>query len=103
MCIIQDLRSTKQEMNHQCDYLKECLQQRDLEIAQLKQQAQILKNASQTSNGPEELESRVRSLATALIQKQGALEALMAERNSLRLKLERIEVCVDIISCFSFF
>lgn len=99
MCLFlafQELQLAKQEMNYQCDHLKECLRRKESELTQLKQQAQTSSNTSQTSNGSAELESRIRSLATSLIQKQGALEALIAERNSLRLKLERFEVCIII-------
>jgi hypothetical protein len=87
-------------MHRQCEHLNDCLRKKELELSQLKKQYQISNNTSQISNSSAELESRVRSLATSLIQKQGAVEALIAERNSLRLKLERFEVWKLIIfSC----
>lgn len=88
----QELQSAKTEMNQQYDYLKECLQTKEAELSRLKHQSKLSSNTSQPSTESAELEGRVRNLATALIQKQGALEALIAERNSLRLKLERVEV-----------
>lgn len=82
-------------MNHQNELLQNQLQAKESELSYLKQQAQISCNISKPSNDSAELEARIRHLATSLIQKQGALEALMAERNSLRLKLERMEVCMS--------
>lgn len=79
-------------MDQQCKYLKECIQLKENELSRLKQQANATLNASQQNPETAELETRVRNLATSLIQKQGALEALIAERNSLRVKLERVEV-----------
>lgn len=86
------MQSVKTEMNQQCKYLKECLQSKENELSLMKQQTKASLNASQQNPETTELETRVRNLATSLIQKQGALEALIAERNSLRLKLERVEV-----------
>lgn len=88
----EETESVKREMNQQCTYLKECLQSKENELSQLKHQAKASLNASQQNAETAELETRVRNLATSLIQKQGALEALIAERNSLKLKLERVEV-----------
>lgn len=89
---LEELKTSKSDMNHQHEYLKTCLKAKEDEISQLKrQQAQVSSHTSLSSNDTTELEARVRNLATILIQKQGALEALIAERNSLRLKLERTE------------
>ncbi|XP_034249266.1 golgin subfamily A member 5 [Thrips palmi] len=89
---LEEVQSAKTEMNQQCKYLEECIQSKENEISRLKQQTKASINSSQQNPETAELETRVRNLATSLIQKQGALEALIAERNSLRLKLERVEV-----------
>lgn len=88
---LEELQSTKAELNQQCDFLRDCLQTKEAEVSRLKQQVHTSNDTSQTSKETGELEARVRSLATCLMQKQSALEAMIAERNSLRLNLERVE------------
>lgn len=88
---LEELKSVRKDMNEQLEHLKACMHAKEAEISQLKQRAQMSNNTSPSRSESAELEARVRNLATALMQKQGALEALIAERNSLRLKLERVE------------
>ncbi|KAK3931110.1 Golgin subfamily A member 5 [Frankliniella fusca] len=88
---LEELQSTKFELNQQCKFLKDSLETKESEVSRLKQQFRTSNDTLQNSRETEELEARVRSLATCLMQKQSALEAMIAERNSLRLNLERME------------
>lgn len=43
---------------------------------------------------PNETEERIHSLTHSLVQKQAALESITAERNALRIQMEKLDVSV---------
>jgi len=89
----QELRTARNELTRERQSLNARLRERDIEIAKLRSPVSPMRNGNASST-PAELEARVRQLATTLVQKQGALEAVLAERNALRLQLERAEVII---------
>lgn len=62
---------------------------RESEVLALKKQLAQLNYAGTSSKG---YDDRINSLTQSLVQKQNALESLTAERNAIRIQLEKLEL-----------
>uniref|UniRef100_A0A336MQ28 CSON004082 protein n=1 Tax=Culicoides sonorensis TaxID=179676 RepID=A0A336MQ28_CULSO len=83
---IQETILLKEQMMKQRGNFLQKLSERDSEILQLR--AKASQRVQKTSN---ETEERIHSLTHNLVQKQAALESIIAERNALRIQLEKID------------
>lgn len=85
----QELNAVRDEMNRQQKSFSARLHEKTNELMKLR---------SQMSESPTLLsdngnfENRMQSLTQALVKKQAALETVTAERNAMRLQLEKVEV-----------
>ncbi|KAF0287458.1 Golgin subfamily A member 5 [Amphibalanus amphitrite] len=87
----QELRYMREDMVQQKTQALTRLQERDVEIEKLRRQITSKHVASSTEV---ELETRLRSLTEALIQKQTNIESLSTQNKSLQLQLERSQTQV---------
>lgn len=84
---LQETILLKEEMMKQRGSYMQKLSERDSEILQLR--AKASQRVQKTSNDTEE---RIHALTHNLVQKQSALESIIAERNALRIQLEKLDV-----------
>lgn len=84
---LQETILLKEEMMKQRGSYMQKLTDRDSEILQLR--AKASQRVQKTSN---ETEERIHALTHNLVQKQAALESIIAERNALRIQLEKLDV-----------
>ncbi|CAK8693176.1 unnamed protein product [Clavelina lepadiformis] len=84
----EDMRRDRDENLRSRTMNQERMRDKDVEIERLRNQ---LKLRSQSTPQEGELESRLRQLTEAVIQKQSLVETLSSEKSSLILQLERME------------
>uniref|UniRef100_A0A1Q3FEC5 Putative golgin-84 n=1 Tax=Culex tarsalis TaxID=7177 RepID=A0A1Q3FEC5_CULTA len=82
----KELQSAREEVTKQRKAFSVQMHERDSEISKLKAKMQ-----SRPSNSSADLELRLNSLTQSLVQKQTTLESVTAERNALRLQLEKLD------------
>lgn len=81
----QEIQQVREEMLNQKKFMTTKLHEKENELKRLK-------NAYRESQMNSEIENRVQSLTQSLITKQTNLEAITAERNALKLQLEKLSV-----------
>lgn len=84
----QEIQQVREEMLSQKKSMTTKLHEKENELKRLK-------NAYRESQLNAEIENRVQSLSQSLITKQTNLEAITAERNALKLQLEKLSVRLD--------
>lgn len=84
---LQETILLKEEMMQKRGSYMQKLSERDSEILQLR--AKASQRVQKTSN---ETEERIHALTHNLVQKQTLLESIIAERNALRIQLEKLDV-----------
>lgn len=94
--LIQELNSVRTEGSRLRSEMSKSVHDKEVEIQKLKTRLSQ-KVESSMANG---IEERLQSLTQSLVQKQSALESLTAERNALKLQLEKVEVKFNL--CFFF-
>ncbi|XP_039440428.1 golgin-84 [Culex pipiens pallens] len=82
----KELQSAREEVTKQRTSLSVQMHEKESEITKLKAKMQ-----SRPSNSSADLELRLNSLTQSLVQKQTTLESTTAERNALRLQLEKLD------------
>ncbi|XP_053694278.1 golgin-84 [Sabethes cyaneus] len=82
----KELISTREEIAKQRTAFSLKIHEKETEIAKLRSQIQKL-----PSSPAADLEQRLNSLTQSLVHKQTTLETITAERNALRLQLEKLE------------
>lgn len=83
----QEIQQVREEMLNQKKSMTTKLHEKENELKRLK-------NAYRESQINSEIENRVQSLTQSLITKQTNLEAITAERNALKLQLEKLSVSI---------
>jgi chromosome segregation ATPase len=81
----QEIQQVREEMLSQKKFMTTKLHEKENELKRLK-------NAYRESQLNSEIENRVQSLSQSLITKQTNLEAITADRNALKLQLEKLSV-----------
>lgn len=82
----RELQSAREEVTKQRTSFSVQMHERESEIAKLKAKLQ-----TRPANSSTDLELRLNSLTQSLVQKQTTLESITAERNALRLQLEKLD------------
>ncbi|XP_055638451.1 golgin-84 [Toxorhynchites rutilus septentrionalis] len=82
----RELMSTREELAKQKTAFALKLHERETEVAKLRNR---IKDSSTSSSS--DLELRLNSLTQSLVQKQSSMESVTAERNALRLQLEKLD------------
>ncbi|XP_058821571.1 golgin-84 [Topomyia yanbarensis] len=83
----KELTAARDELVKQRFVLSTHIHEKETEIIKLRNQLQ-----NRPSSPPNDLEQRLTSLTQSLVQKQTSLEAVTAERNALRIQLEKLDV-----------
>lgn len=84
---VQETILLKEEMMKQRGQFKIKMSEKEIEIFQLRD-----KMSQRVQSSSNEAEERIHSLTHSLVQKQTALESITAERNALRIQLEKLDV-----------
>lgn len=90
--LLQDeMRQIKEDYDRTKTSLQVRISERDKEVDRLRKQLVAKRSASSNENSVQELEIRIQSLTSSLLQKQTLIEQLSSEKQSLGLQLERSE------------
>lgn len=84
-----EMRQIKDEYERTKNSLQVRITDRDKEVDKLRKQLVAKRSASSNENSVQELEMRIQSLTSNLLQKQTLIEQLSSEKQSLGLQLER--------------
>lgn len=83
----QEMIAVREEMDRQRKSFSARLHEKESELMKLRSQASEMSGYTDSNS----LENRMQSLTQALVKKQAAIETVTAERNALRLQLEKVE------------